>query len=242
WRNIMRCQSVRYYLSAYCRDELPAGQRKAVAAHLQCCPQCHRQEAVFYELNGALSGLLKYKVSTDFNSQLLSRIAGGRYQGAHSKAYFPKRLPMFGWKRTIPVVATACFILAFVLSGGLRSFHHQNQPSSIAQEIGKANFNDSYMTIQPQNDRILAANSGTISIDTNWASRKQLDRANRIRGMMNSLASQQVGGSGQREMTGKFFPSWGAEIFFEVPFDGHSIMIIDSAPEIRMVGEIQQAY
>ena len=62
----MRCQRVRFYLSAYCKGELAGGRRKALAAHLERCPECQREELTYREVLHATAGVSQLRVSARF--------------------------------------------------------------------------------------------------------------------------------------------------------------------------------
>lgn len=188
----MRCQRVRYYLSAFCRGELSEGKRKAVAAHLQSCTECSREESFIREMSMAGRHLRTYQTAPDFNARLLNRIAEERFKETRSKAYFPpKKAPVFSWSRAIPVAATACLVLAFVLTGGVKNLL-TDEPSPLAvEEISTGSgLDDRYLTVQPQGEHALAIHKRTSAGSGQWAFQKELARVNRIKGFVNSLASQ----------------------------------------------------
>ncbi|MEW5923875.1 MAG: zf-HC2 domain-containing protein [Candidatus Zixiibacteriota bacterium] len=181
----MRCRKVRSYLSAYCNDELTGRRQASIREHLGRCADCRREEAFFRELNGSVSTLPKLRVTDDFNTRLLNRIAQERFKETRTKAFFPKRAPVLGWGRLVPAVATVCLVLAFVFSGGLGILDKHDQPTMLAnQDQGNQDMDTLYRIIQPNEDHVFTAHS------TNWAFEKQVAKANRIRNLMNQLASQ----------------------------------------------------
>ena len=91
----MRCQKARSFLSAYCKKELDSNQSQSIAEHLSNCPECQKEEEYFNNIIAASRLLPEFKVSDDFNNQLLSRIARERFQETRNKAYLPKNPPMF---------------------------------------------------------------------------------------------------------------------------------------------------
>ena len=187
----MRCQRVRYSLSAYCRDELTERKRKAVAAHLQSCTECGREEMFLREIGSAGGNLTGPKLSADFNSKLLSRIAQERFRETRTRAYFPpKRVPLFSWSRAIPIAATACLVLAFVLNGGVRESLFHSETPVIAQTSSQQGLDDRYLTVQPEGQHALVVHKKTSLGGGQWAFHKELARVNRIKGFVNSLASQ----------------------------------------------------
>lgn len=231
----MRCQRARYYLSAYCRDELPGGKRKAIAAHLQICPECRREEAVQVEMAGAAKGLPRCDVSADFNTRLLNRIAAERFHETRTRAFFPKRVPLVNWGRAVPIMATACFVLAFVFAGGVKNlFIHTNESAMTAQvEQSQDNgMDNSYMTVQPQANRTFAQHT-----NSGWTFQKQVARANRIRGLMNSLASEGAFNTYSPPVTGNPHMLLGPGIFIEIPLSGQPIIRPESAPQTRTANQ-----
>lgn len=239
----MRCQKVRYYLSAYYRGELSGGKRKAIAAHLKSCPACQQQEAAVREIAEASESLPEFRVSSDFNARLLNRIAAERFQETRNKAYFPKRVPIINWGRTIPVVATACFAVAFVLAGGLRNLGIQKD-SAPAYEVasnntaGTTGLNESYMTVQPDVDH----RAFTQHAASGWAFQKQLAKANRIRGLMSSLASQKNFESCCAPITNNPYLMVGPGFYIEIPMRGATIMPLPTNPNPQGVMEVNQTY
>jgi anti-sigma factor RsiW len=227
----MRCQRVRYYLSAYCRDELPGGKRKAIAAHLQICSECRREEAVQVEMAGAAKGLPSYEVAGDFNTRLLNRIAAERFHETRTRAFFPKRVPLVNWGRAVPIMVAACFVLAFVFAGGMKNIFIRTNESAMTAQVDVSHENgmdNSYMTVQPQANRTFAqhANSG-------WTFRKQVARANRIRGLMNSLASDGAFNTYVPQAAGNPFILRGPGFYIEIPLSGQPIIHSESAPQTR---------
>jgi len=181
----MRCRKVRSFLSAYSRGELSEAKRRAISAHLECCSDCRREEAGFREVYGALSKLPDADLSADFNSRLLNRIADERYRETRSKAYFPKQAPAIGMRRMVPVVATFCLMLAFVLTGGIERLLVPDDGYMVAQHDGiRGELDDSYLTVQPA-----ASHTFSQHASKHWNFDRQVARANRVRGYMNQLAS-----------------------------------------------------
>jgi hypothetical protein len=168
-------------------------QRRAVAAHLEVCPMCRKEEVGIREMIGSFNSLPEETVSSDFNAKLLNRIASERFQETRSKAYKPKNAPIFGWSRAIPVVATACLVLAFVFTGGINILNDGPSQSVMVADNGNNMTND-YMTVDPTNNPNMknVSSNGNFEVfqrhvDANWAFNKQLARTNRIKNYMNSL-------------------------------------------------------
>jgi len=214
----MRCRKVRSCLSAYCRDELSARGQASVKEHLDRCAGCRREEAVFRELNGSLNTLPEYHVSDDFNTRLLNRIAQERFKETRSRAYLPKRVPIFGWGRLIPAMATACLVLAFVFSGGLGILDNQDQPPTYANNgQGGEYLDDRYKDVQPDQTHVLIQHS-----QSNWVFQKQVAKANRIRNLMNQLASQSSFGN-TAQLAGSGYNYSNRPLIMRLPFDRRTI-------------------
>ena len=182
----MRCQRVRSFLSAYCKGELTEKRSGAIAVHLEDCPGCCDEETAYREMYKSVGQLSCCPVSDDFNSQLLKRVADERFKETRTKAYIPKKIPVVTFNRLAPVFAAACFIFAFIFSGGTELFINSSEgPEYTATEL-----NESYKDILPEKDHILNPKPGS-----EWAFSKEVARATRINGLMNQMASQNSFGS-----------------------------------------------
>ncbi|MCP4705495.1 MAG: hypothetical protein GY865_12910 [candidate division Zixibacteria bacterium] len=170
----MRCQRVRSFLSAYCKGELIEKRSGAIKAHLEGCPRCRYEETAYREMNKSVGELAKESVvSDDFNSLLFKRVADERYNETRTKAYIPKKIPLVSFNRIAPVVAAACFMFAFVFSGGISLFIDQPETPAYVE------LDDSYMTVQPNEN-----------VHAQWEFNKEVERAARINGLMNQLSNQ----------------------------------------------------
>ncbi len=151
------------------------------------------------EMIGALDKLSSETVTEDFNAKLLSRIAEERFKETRAKAYLPKSAPLFGWQKIVPVVATACLVLAFVLTGGISILDNDDNGSAMVAVNNNAgdNLDDDYLTVLPNADRSYDLDSKNQAFaahtKANWEFNKELARANRIKGYMNSLAGYSNG-------------------------------------------------
>jgi hypothetical protein len=236
----MRCQKVRCYLSAFCRNELTGGERKAITAHLEVCPDCRREEAAYREIAVAINGLSGPQLSSDFNTKLLNRISAERYSEARNKPFFPRRVPLFGWSKLVPAVATICLLMAFILSGEMKNFIKSQENPSIAFEQTSDGLDNSYLTVQPESNHPLVLHQSAASGKSNWAFKKQLERANRIRGLMVDLAEpNSFAGYSENAHNGSIVP-FGPNLFIELPFGGFNIQ--QSTSNVRMAGEVQESY
>lgn len=219
----MRCRRVRSFLSAYCNGELSGTRQREVVHHLDSCSECRREEQIYRELVLAKDKLERPTVSGDFNTRLLNRIAEERFQETRKKAYLPKEVPVLGMRTLVSVSATACLILAFVISGGLSPFMTpEKTPVMAGTETSiNAGLDDRYRTVQPGADRVLAQH-----IDQQWEFNRHMGRANRIRNYMNQLAGSTDGFASFGRM-----PFQGGIIFFQQ--NGQTFVAPIGQPVIR---------
>ena len=214
----MRCRKVRSCLSAYCNDELSGRRQASVREHLGRCADCRREEAIFRELQGSVTTLPKFRVTADFNTKLLNRIAQERFQETRTKAFFPKRAPVLGWGRLVPAVATACLVLAFVFSGGLGILDKHDQPTMLANQSQDDSYlDDRYKVVEPEESHVLTKHSLS-----NWAFQEQMAKANRIRNLMNQLASQNSFGN-TAQLTGSSYYGGYRPMMIILPFDRRTV-------------------
>ncbi|HSG99923.1 MAG TPA: hypothetical protein VLB27_07740 [candidate division Zixibacteria bacterium] len=106
-----------------------------------------------------IPALREYRVSEDFNTRLLNRIADERYAEVRSQAYLPKHAPHFTFAQAAPAFA-AFALVAFVALNSLQSFPGAdpapaNTASIAATEqaepsLGAAlGLSDEYLTVVP---------------------------------------------------------------------------------------------
>ena len=178
----MRCQKARSCLSAYCREELTGRDLLAMREHLAGCALCRREEAAVRAMFTATGSMKGPSVSADFNAKLLERIARERFSETRTKAYIPRRTPVFGWGRLVPVAAVvALAVLAFVGSEYLQ--RDNMSPVGAGQQ---ASLDNSYLTVQPERNREV-----TTSVNSDWSFRSQFvqaERVNRVSGMLTNAA------------------------------------------------------
>ncbi|PWB73526.1 hypothetical protein C3F09_05130 [candidate division GN15 bacterium] len=177
----MRCQKARSYLSAYCRDELTGRDLLAMREHLAGCALCRREEAAVRTIAAATGSIKGPTVSADFNARLLDRIARERFSETRTKAYMPRRTPVFSWPRLVPVASVVMLaVLAFV---GSNYLWRDRMMGSSGQQ---ASLDNSYLTVQPVRDREAITN-----VSPNWSFGSQFvqaERVNRVSGMLTSAA------------------------------------------------------
>jgi len=167
----MRCRKVRYYLSAYCNDEINGNVKISIDEHLSGCADCRKEEGVYRSLVLVKPVLSDMKVSIDFNNNLLNRIANERFKETRTKAFFPNKPPKLIWSKAIPVVVTACLIfvlgIMYIPSGEL------DVTSKITSN--RSALDDSYLTVQPTNNPNM-----TIRMNNDWSFEQVLARTERI--------------------------------------------------------------
>ncbi len=191
----MRCRRVRSYLSAYCRGEVTGRRQQAVREHLDACPECRREEALHWEIKKSMSNLPDYNVSDDFKSKLLDRIAKERFRETRTRAYLPKKAPIFGQGKLIPAFASVCLVLAFVMFGGVNLLNSPEEPYLyVGEETTENELTDDYITALPEEDKVPPAI--VEHAKAGWVFKQKLAKANRMRNLMNRLASQNSFGSG----------------------------------------------
>jgi len=213
----MRCRKVRSCLSAYCKNELTDKRQASLKEHLDRCADCRREEAVFRELFGSMNTLPKPKVSEDFNTRLLNRIAQERFKETRTKAYMPKKAPVMGWGRLVPAMATVCLVLAFVFTGGIGTLDGPDQPAQYADNgAGGEYIDDRYKDVQPEETHVLTQHS-----NSNWAFQKQVAKANRIRNLMNQLATQSSF-SNTAQLAGSSY-NYNRALNIRLPFDRRTL-------------------
>jgi hypothetical protein len=166
----MRCRKVRSYLSAYCSDELGGRRKLAVGEHLSTCSTCRREEAAYRSVMAARTQLPAMKLSDDFNTKLLNRIAQERFSETRTKAYLPRPAPVIAWGRVVPAVVSACLALAIGAVVYLPNHDGGSGPSATG---GRAD--DLYLTVQPVNNPNMTAN-----LKKDWSLSKEMARAERI--------------------------------------------------------------
>lgn len=176
----MRCRKVRSYLSAYCNEELTGGRKLAVSEHLATCSSCRKEEAIYRSVSLAGRQVKSLRVSDDFNTKLLNRIAQERFAETRTKAYLPKNAPLAVWSKLVPAVVTACLVLAVGLYS-LDSFDNSNGGMPMADTGERPD----YMTVQPINNPNM-----THPMDKDWSLTDQMARTERINSITNRIGSR----------------------------------------------------
>ena len=191
----MRCRKARSYLSAYCREELDSRRQLAVSDHLMGCESCRCEEAVYRQMNEAVSEIPEMAVSDDFNARLLNRIAEERFAETRTKAYMPKRAPLMIWRQVVPVAVASCLALIAMIS---------MMPSGEAPAPGQmmahqSGLDDSYLTAQPgQNPNV------TVNLRQDWSLDQAMARTQRFNRISDAIVP--VSSSSQPVLNGAWNP------------------------------------
>lgn len=154
-----------------------------MSEHLATCADCRQEEADYRSLTEAGRELNVFKVTADFNTQLLNRVARERFAETRTKAFLPKKAPAFRWGVVAPAVVTACMVFAFVMVG--------LQPSSDDLGSGMADLgDDSYLTVQPLDNPNM---TGTMHKD--WSLASQMEQADRLDRLSQRVVDRMRAGS-----------------------------------------------
>jgi hypothetical protein len=213
----MRFRKVRSFLSAYSNDELTGRREEIVREQLARDESLRREEALYGAIRKASAQLPPVKVSADFNARLLDRIARERFAETRTRAYFPKPAWGWWWRRAVPAVAAvAVLTLAAINVIG---------PSSSGPKMhAETGLDDSYLTVQPGDDRnLVPTRSGEVSLRQLMA---RVDRADQISSFLTSRQVtgpfDQVMGTGLTAVSGRW----------QAPF---SVSYIRIRPVLRVV-------
>lgn len=178
----MRCRKVRFYLSAYCRDELDGAKRLEIDKHLSGCAMCRKEEAVHRLIGENIEDQPALKVSDNFNANLLNRIGQERFAETRTKAYMPKAIPFPLWAKITPAVATLSLILFVTLTYFSPLQRDNNLIDRFASVTTTNNLDDSYQTVQPVNNPNMIE-----TVDHNWSFNNTLARSERVQQIHQNL-------------------------------------------------------
>ncbi len=167
----MRCRKVRSLLAAYYNGELTGRRQLLIREHLASCSECRREAAVYASIREAGKALPQMKVSEDFNTLLLNRVANERFNETRTKAYLPRRAPVLSWRLVAPAVTTA--VLAVLVMVNLVTPPHQDMTMAVA-DVARTT-DDSYRVVQPQDNPNM-----TVNLRKDWSLQQQLAKAERI--------------------------------------------------------------
>lgn len=168
----MRCRKVRSFLSAYCSDELVGRRKLAMGEHLADCSSCRTEEVAYRSVYLATREVPTLKVSENFNAELLNRVAHERFAQTRTKAYQPKRAPIFSWARVVPVAAS---VMVIALVGIFAFMPGARQITGTLTNNSGGNADDLYLTVQPTNNPNM-----TVNMKRNWSFADQFERAQRV--------------------------------------------------------------
>ncbi len=114
----MNCRKARSLLSAYSKGELSYSMREKLAAHLEECPACRKQEATIGQINQALLNLPKHELSEDFNMRLFGRIHNAPNGERIRTAHLPKKAPsgIIYWGKLFAPAATVIGAMVLTLT------------------------------------------------------------------------------------------------------------------------------
>jgi anti-sigma factor (TIGR02949 family) len=120
----MACDEVRERLSAWLDGELAAEERQEIAAHLEVCPGCQEEMAMFSRLDAAL-GTLEAPIPVELTQRVLDRL-------------HPRR--RYWWQS---LAMAASLILGIVLGGTLaRDYYPYPTSNADAEVLALEEFHD----------------------------------------------------------------------------------------------------
>ena len=178
----MHCRKVRSLLSAACSDELDSRREAALKEHLASCGSCRKEASYYKSLRLAAKEIPRKKLSEDFNTRLLNRVAQERFHETRTRAFLPRRAPRLSWRTLAPVVAVSVLVLAVV---GNFYFNDRLFSPNAPTAVLPAPMDDRYLTAQPENNPNLA-----VGLHQDWSLKQQLARAERLDQISRGLASQ----------------------------------------------------
>jgi len=190
---------------------------------------------MYASIKNARHDLEQLKVSDDFNTKLLNRIAQERFAETRTKAYLPRREPRLVWTKLVPAVVTTCLVIVasfYVLSPDVR------QNSGIADSQAPA-LDNSYLTVLPTNNPNMA-----VAMDRSWSLNDQLDRVERVSAISDALTQMDGFGwhgysSGLRQVS--------QDAGFHIPyvpdyFKMRPVVRIYGSPDASTVKEVSRVY
>ncbi len=187
----MRCRKVRSLLSIYCNEELSGRQQLNVREHLAGCAACRREASFYSQLREAHQEMPRPKLSDDFNTRLLNRVGQERFAETRTKAYLPKRAPMFRWSLVVPALATTALVLITMV--GVMMPSAERAPLQLADNPAQSD--DLYQTVEPTNNPNMTAN-----LQKDWSLDRQVAKAERLSRLSSFLTGNQ--GFSNNHLTG----------------------------------------
>lgn len=213
----MHCRKVRSYLPTFSNGELSGSVQMAVREHLSNCPACRAESATYVAMKQSLKSKARITTSSDFNTKLLNRIAQERYSEVRTKAYLPKRAPLFTWRTVAPVLVTS---VALAVTGVtlIKDNYYFHSTESVAQAVNPAQ-DDSYLTVQPTFNPNLSS-----SLGPSWSLNRSVAQSERLTTLGRGLTSR---GYGYGHLASVNQRPMDAAVFFNDPrmkiyhFSGH---------------------
>lgn len=178
----MRCRKVRSLLSIYCNEELSGRQQLSVREHLAGCAACRREAAFYNSMRESAKEIPQAKLSEDFNTNLLNRIGQERFAETRTKAYLPKRAPMFRWNLLVPALASTALVIFTAVSMLMPAA--ENSGVQMAGTVGMPD--NLYQTVKPVNNPNMTAN-----LQKNWSLDRQVAQAERLTRLSNIITGNQ---------------------------------------------------
>lgn len=114
----MNCRKARSLLSAFSKGELSHSVKEKLLQHLENCPNCRKEKAVFEQIGQVIKHLPKYELSDDFNMKLFEKIHNAPRAERIEHARMPKAAPSafaYRMKFVVPLFATVA-VLVFSLT------------------------------------------------------------------------------------------------------------------------------
>jgi len=152
----MRCRKVRSFLSTYCKGETSPQVSAEIKKHLEDCSSCRREESAYKSINKLVTDFPRLDTSDDFNARLFQKIGQEGFAERRTKAYMPKRVPIFGIARLAKAASVAIVVLALGIFLNLNGDLMNSSPQMARLgSVGDAGEDDLYLTAQPVDNPLL---------------------------------------------------------------------------------------
>ncbi len=178
----MRCRKVRSFLSTYCSGEAEDRRSAQIESHLDDCKSCRREADVYRSMNSMTKQMTSLKTSDDFTARLMTQVANQKFAETRTKAYLPKRIPIFGRRRLATVSAMAVVLLAVgigVKYDGLYLNPGGPAYTEVASLDGSG-VTDRYLTVQPIDNPLLNENKSVSKLIQQYNRWRQFSRSIRV--------------------------------------------------------------
>ena len=182
----MRCRKARSLLSAASSDEMSGRQLLALREHLSSCADCRREAAMYESIREAAREMPRPKVSDDFNTRLLNRIAQERFAETRTQAYLPRRAPRLTWRVLAPV--TTVVMVGLVAAVSLLTLNDGAGTRTAA--VAPAPLDDSYLTAQPTSNPNWTASAQPAAMESGWSLARQVVKAERFNQLTRRLTDR----------------------------------------------------